>query len=128
VKALKRKINYMNKTYGDRDHDHDLRIIKEIKDPIHNAIPVSYLAISIIDTPEYQSLRRLCQLGTASYVFPSANHKRFEHCLGVYHLTRKYLEHLTSPIHNYHFIYSRDGQNNNENNETKTTSSFSCGN
>jgi HD superfamily phosphohydrolase len=92
----------------DHDHDHDLRIIKEIKDPIHDAIPVSCLALSIIDTPEYQSLRKLCQLGTAFYVFPSANHKRFEHCLGVYYLTKKYLEHLTSPAHNYDLDLDHD--------------------
>lgn len=41
-----------------------------------------------------QRLRRIGQLGTVSLVYPSANHTRFEHSLGVYHITNQALEKL----------------------------------
>src|SRR5438874_1133991 len=40
----------------------------------------------LIDAPRVQRLRRVHQLGTGSVVYPGANHTRFEHSLGAYHL------------------------------------------
>ena len=51
-------------------------------DPVHNEIKVHPLLVSIIDTPEFQRLRRLKAIGACTYVFPGAEHTRFEHCLG----------------------------------------------
>ena len=65
---------------------------KEIYDIIHGHITISPLANRIIDTPAFQRLRYLRQLGTCFYVFPSATHTRFEHSLGTYHLTEKVLK------------------------------------
>lgn len=59
---------------------------KSIKDAIYDYIDVDPLALRIIDTLEFQGLRELRQLGVVHYVYPSANHTRFEHSLGVYHL------------------------------------------
>lgn len=59
---------------------------KVIKDPIHGYIEIDDLAIAIIDTVEMQRLRRIRQLGFSYLVYPGANHTRFEHSLGVYHL------------------------------------------
>lgn len=59
---------------------------------IHQSIRLSPLALKIVDTPEFQRLRRIKQLGIANYVFPTANHTRFEHSIGVYHLTEKMLD------------------------------------
>jgi HD superfamily phosphohydrolase len=57
-----------------------------IKDPVHDHIELSPLATALLDTPAMQRLRRIRQLGTVTYVYPAANHTRFEHSLGVYHL------------------------------------------
>ncbi len=67
---------------------------KVIKDPIHGYIEIDDLAIAIIDTVEMQRLRRIRQLGFSYLVYPGANHTRFEHSLGVYHLICLLLDRL----------------------------------
>ena len=53
---------------------------------MHGRIVVSDFALQFVDTPQFQRLRELKQLGTTYYVFPGASHNRFEHSVGVYHL------------------------------------------
>jgi HD superfamily phosphohydrolase len=65
-----------------------------IKDSVHDHIEVGGVAEALLDTPAVQRLRRIKQLGTVSLVYPSANHTRFEHSLGVYHLADRALSHL----------------------------------
>ena len=65
-----------------------------VRDPIHNEIILTEFDKKIVDTPQFQRLRRLKQLGATSFVYPSANHTRFEHSLGVGHLAWKYAEHF----------------------------------
>jgi HD superfamily phosphohydrolase len=65
-----------------------------IRDPIHGYIELDELAIAIIDTAAMQRLRRIKQLGFAYLVYPGANHTRFEHSLGTYHLTNVLLDTL----------------------------------
>ena len=67
---------------------------KVIFDIIHGFIEVDDLTLSIIDTPEFQRLRQIKQLGAIHYVFPSANHTRFEHSLGVYYLAGELINNL----------------------------------
>jgi HD superfamily phosphohydrolase len=62
---------------------------KIIKDAIYGLIHIPNLCNPFLDTPEFQRLRRIKQLGLAYYVYPSATHTRFEHCLGVMHLAGK---------------------------------------
>jgi HD superfamily phosphohydrolase len=57
-----------------------------VKDPIHGYIHVSELERQLMDTLPLQRLRRVKQLVFADYVYPGANHTRFEHSLGVMHL------------------------------------------
>jgi HD superfamily phosphohydrolase len=65
-----------------------------IKDSVHDHIEVQGVAAALLDTPPVQRLRNISQLGTVTLVYPSANHTRFEHSLGVYHLADRALSHL----------------------------------
>ena len=65
-----------------------------VKDTVHDHIEIDGVAVDLLDTPAVQRLRHVKQLGTVQLVYPSANHTRFEHSLGVYHLASRALEHL----------------------------------
>jgi len=66
-----------------------------IKDPIHGYIRITDSERSIIDTRPVQRLRRIRQLGSgAEYVYPGANHTRFEHSLGCLYLAGILAENL----------------------------------
>ena len=67
---------------------------KTIRDPLWNTIHLDATAVRIVDTPEFQRLRYIRQLGLAHLVYPGATHTRFDHALGVYHLTSVALRHL----------------------------------
>lgn len=66
-----------------------------VRDPLWNTIRVDRTALRIIDTPEFQRLRYIRQLGLAHLVYPGATHTRFDHALGVYHLARRTLRILS---------------------------------
>ncbi|MCL1810720.1 MAG: HD domain-containing protein [Methanomassiliicoccaceae archaeon] len=59
---------------------------KVIHDPVHGSIKVDEPFLTILDRHEMQRLRAVKQLGPGNMVFPGANHTRFEHSLGTYHL------------------------------------------
>ncbi|MDQ2891143.1 MAG: HD domain-containing protein [Gemmatimonadota bacterium] len=59
-----------------------------IRDPIWNNIRVDSLALELVDTPVFQRLRYVRQLGLTYLVYPGATHTRFEHAVGAYHLCR----------------------------------------
>lgn len=61
---------------------------KLIRDPLWDTIHLDPTAVRIVDTAEFQRLRYIRQLGFAHLVYPGATHTRFDHALGVYHLTR----------------------------------------
>jgi len=65
-----------------------------IKDPIYGLIKVSEICKKFIDTPEFQRLKRVRQLGMTPEVFPSGVHSRAEHCLGVMHISGEYFRYL----------------------------------
>ncbi|MBQ7700947.1 MAG: HD domain-containing protein, partial [Candidatus Methanomethylophilaceae archaeon] len=62
-------------------------MMKTVHDPIHGSISIEGLFVDIMDRPEMQRLHSVKQLGLGNIVFPGANHTRFEHCMGVYHLS-----------------------------------------
>lgn len=59
-----------------------------VRDPLWNTIQLSPTAVRIVDTPAFQRLRYIRQLGFAHLVYPGASHTRFDHALGVHHLAR----------------------------------------
>lgn len=63
---------------------------KVFKDPVHKYIYVQdELIWDLINTKEFQRLRRIRQMGTSFFTFHGAEHSRFSHSLGVYEITRK---------------------------------------
>uniref|UniRef100_A0AAZ1XD57 HD/PDEase domain-containing protein n=1 Tax=Oreochromis aureus TaxID=47969 RepID=A0AAZ1XD57_OREAU len=65
-------------------------------DPIHGLLELHPLLVKIIDTPQFQRLRNIKQLGGAYFVFPGASHNRFEHSLGVAYLAGQFAEALST--------------------------------
>ena len=66
----------------------------EIRDPVHGYVRLEGLALELADTPQMQRLRWIKQLGLANLVYPGANHTRFEHSLGAYHMAALLTRHL----------------------------------
>lgn len=70
---------------------------KVIRDPIHGYINIEYKVIwEAIDSKEFQRLRRIKQLGGDFQVYPSAEHTRFTHSLGVYEIVRRMVTEIAS--------------------------------
>lgn len=67
-----------------------------IRDGLYDRIPMTPPALSLIGTRAYLRLDRIQQLGFVSRVWPGAKHTRYEHSLGVMHLTRLAVIHLRS--------------------------------
>ncbi|MCC3175863.1 HD domain protein [Streptococcus gordonii] len=65
-------------------------IEKVFRDPVHTYIHVDHQVIyDLINTKEFQRLRRIKQLGTSGYTFHGGEHSRFSHCLGAYEIARR---------------------------------------
>ena len=66
---------------------------KVFRDPVYGYINVRYQLISdLIDSKAFQRLRRITHLSGVKMVFHGAEHSRFNHSLGVYHLAIKLLD------------------------------------
>ncbi|MFP3985160.1 MAG: HD domain-containing protein [Candidatus Bathyarchaeia archaeon] len=64
----------------------------EIKDPVHGYVYVTKTQKDILDSFPMQRLHRLRQLAGAEYVYPGANHTRFEHSIGAMYLAQRLTE------------------------------------
>lgn len=64
----------------------------EIRDVIHGSVSISRDELSIIDSPFFQRLRQIKQLGFGEYSFPSATHNRYIHSLGAMHTATRAFE------------------------------------
>ena len=67
---------------------------RTVRDPLWQNVHLDAAAAAVVDTPEFQRLRRVKQLGFAHLVYPGAVHNRFLHALGVYHLTGRAIDAL----------------------------------
>jgi len=71
------------------------RLERIYRDSVHDIIRLNTgtdegrLAVSLIDTPEFQRLRRIRQLGLAYFAYQAAEHSRFTHSLGAFHLAAR---------------------------------------
>lgn len=65
-----------------------------IQDSIHGYIELGQLGEDLVSTSQFQRLRRLRQLGFTTLVYPSTNHTRFEHSIGVMDLADRFSNHL----------------------------------
>lgn len=75
---------------------------RNYRDAVHNMIRLDLsssdgrLIDRLVDSREFQRLRRIRQLGLAYFAYQTAEHSRFTHSLGAYHLASRILERLTS--------------------------------
>ncbi len=69
---------------------------KVIRDAVHKDIHLSAAELRLLDTPPMQRLRGIRQLGAAFYVYPAAQHSRFEHCVGTCWMARKIVSSIES--------------------------------
>src|SRR5439155_23061930 len=73
---------------------------KIIRDPVHDVIafrlenPVDELLFALINAAEFQRLRRIRQLGMASFAYPGADHSRYSHSVGVMETARQIIDQL----------------------------------
>lgn len=66
----------------------------EVRDPVHGTIALSDGETRVVDSPEFQRLRAIKQLGFADVSFPGATHTRFLHSIGVCHLAGEVFDHI----------------------------------
>ena len=73
---------------------------KIINDPVYGFIKVPFeIVFDLIEHPLVQRLRRIRQLGLTNFVYPGANHSRFQHAIGAMHLMGQAIEIIRSKGH-----------------------------
>lgn len=80
--------------------DPSVNKLKIINDPVYGFIKIPFpLVYDLMDESEFQRLRRIRQLGFTNYVYPGANHSRFQHAVGAMHLMGQAIEVIRSRGH-----------------------------
>jgi HD superfamily phosphohydrolase len=69
---------------------------KIFHDRVHDQIVLHPALVKIVDTPQFQRLRDLHQLGNTRYIYTSATNTRFEHSIGTSFLATRMLKTLRS--------------------------------
>src|SRR2546429_3945764 len=69
-----------------------------IRDPIHGAIELTADERALVDSPQYQRLRNVKQLGFADLAFPGATHTRYAHGLGAMAVATRVFEALAPKL------------------------------
>jgi HD superfamily phosphohydrolase len=74
--------------------------LKIINDPVYGFIKIPFeIIFDLIEQPVFQRLRRIRQLGLTHYVYPGANHTRFQHAVGAMHLMGQAIGEIRSRGH-----------------------------
>jgi HD superfamily phosphohydrolase len=73
--------------------------LRKLRDAVHGDIHLADAEFAVLDTAQVQRLRGIKQLGAACYVYPGAQHTRFEHCLGACWLARRILSQVEASGH-----------------------------
>jgi deoxynucleoside triphosphate triphosphohydrolase SAMHD1 len=81
---LRDYINYIQRTQK-------ARTVKEINDAIWGTISLHPLEVIILDSPLFQRLRYIRQLGVVHWIYPSAGHSRLEHSIGTIHQVQQFI-------------------------------------
>ena len=68
--------------------------VKVFNDAVLGHVEIHPVCVRVMDTVEFQRLRRLKQLGPTEWVFPGATHQRFAHSIGVSFLGGQLVERL----------------------------------
>lgn len=89
-------------TEKDKNENFEDLLLGKFLDPIHGVIRITKLEKKIIDHPLFQRLRDIRQNTFLYKVFPSAMHSRFEHSVGVMHLSYEILKNLDLNAWIYH--------------------------
>lgn len=80
-----------------------------VRDAVHSFIPFDLRERQIIDHSAFQRLRRIRQLGLTDLVYPGATHARFEHFLGVMHLSTQMYDAIVDK--RQHYLINARGYN-----------------
>lgn len=80
---------------------------QRIRDPVHNLIEFDSQQFEstlwkVVQTPPFQRLRRIRQLGFSEFVFPGATHTRFAHSVGVFHTARQLMGVIQKYVGEHH--------------------------
>jgi len=74
--------------------------LRYINDPIYGFVTIPEgIIYELIQHPYFQRLRRIRQLGMTHWVYPGAQHTRFQHALGAMHLMRQAIDTLRLKDH-----------------------------
>ena len=63
-----------------------LRFVEYVNDPIWGEIPLTKVELDLVNSKPFRRLQHIRQMGLAYLAFPTANHRRYEHCIGAMHV------------------------------------------
>ena len=92
-------------TWRIRDPVHGLIVFGDGNDKAQNE--TDQIAWRLLNTPEFQRLRRIRHLGFSDLVYPGATHSRFAHAVGVYHTARRIVDVIRRRLKNQEFDEDR---------------------
>lgn len=90
---LDERVNELSKKW-ENSHTIEEKSEKKIHDSIHGTIVLDDFITALVDLPPVQRLREIKQLGPVKTLYPTANHTRFEHTLGVYYVAKRILSQI----------------------------------